>query len=153
MIGRRPGSTSASTCPMAPREGPANAGTSGEAAPTTTGSDRVLHPEPERLQVDIFQARKVIHNVRLNADGSAHVVQTAEVTNNAPTTERRCPGARATPPGGPSTGTSSYCRPVRRMKLAANPGQIKQDERVFTDVDGREAVRVVDGSRQVNPAS
>ena len=120
-----------------------DAGTSGEQP----------QPQPDRIafytqnqnasKVDIFQARKVIHNVRLNADGSAHVVQTAEVTNNAPDN------------GTPLSRRKSYTTRwafhwnivllpagAQDVKLAANPGQIKQDERVFTDVDGREAVRV-----------
>ena len=110
-------------------------------------------PQPDRIafytqnqnasKVDIFQTRKVIHNVRLNADGSAHVVQTAEVTNNAPDN------------GTPLSRRKSYTTRwafhwnivllpagAQDVKLAANPGEIKQDDRVFTDVDGREAVRV-----------
>ena len=31
---------------------------------------------------------------------------------------------------------------ARDVKIAANPGEIKTDDRVFTDVDGRKAVRV-----------
>jgi hypothetical protein len=110
-------------------------------------------PQPDRIafytqnqnasKVDIFQARKVIHNVRLNADGSAHVVQTAEVTNNAP--DNGTPLSRRK---GYTTRWAFHWNIVllpagaQDVKLAANPGQIKQDERVFTDVDGREAVRV-----------
>ena len=51
-------------------------------------------PEPDRIafytqnqnasKVDIFQTRMVIHDVPLAADGSATVLQTAKVTNNAP---------------------------------------------------------------------
>ena len=65
-------------------EGPARGGVDG-AQPK---------PEPDRIafftqnqnssKVDIFQTRQVIHDVYLQENGSASVVQTAKVTNNAP---------------------------------------------------------------------
>ncbi|HQR78582.1 MAG TPA: DUF4012 domain-containing protein [Actinomycetota bacterium] len=111
-------------------------------------------PEPDRIafytqnqnasKVDIFQTRTLVHDVYLGEDGSASVVQTAKVTNNAPAEG-----------GSPLTDRIGYTtrwvfhwnivflpEGARDVKLAANPGDIKADPRVFTDVDGRKAVRV-----------
>jgi hypothetical protein len=111
-------------------------------------------PEPDRIafftqnqnasKVDIFQTRIVVHDVDLEDDGSASVVQTAIVTNNAPAEG-----------GSPLSDRIGYTTRwlfhwnilllpdgAQDVKLSANPGEIKPDDRVFTDVDGREAVRI-----------
>ncbi|MEZ5184673.1 MAG: DUF4012 domain-containing protein [Candidatus Nanopelagicales bacterium] len=111
-------------------------------------------PEPDRIafytqnqnasKVDIFQTRTVIHDVYLQDDGSATVVQTAKVTNNAPTDG----GSPLSDRIGYTTRWAFHWNIVllpesaKDVKLAANPGEIKTDNRVFTDVDGRKAVRV-----------
>jgi hypothetical protein len=110
-------------------------------------------PEPDRIafytqnqnasKVDIFQQRRVVHDVYLDENGGARVVQTAAVTNNAPDN------------GVPLDQRISYTTRwafhwnlaflpdgAKDVKIAANPGEIKKDDRVFTDVDGRKAVRV-----------
>jgi hypothetical protein len=110
-------------------------------------------PEPDRIafftqnqnasKVDIFQTRMLIHNVRLQDNGSATVVQTARVTNNAPDN-----GTALEQRISYTTRWAFHWNIVllpddaQDVKLAANPGEIRQDERVFTDVDGRKAVRV-----------
>jgi hypothetical protein len=111
-------------------------------------------PQPDRIafftqnqnasKVDIFQTREVIHDVRLESDGSASVVQTAKVTNNAPAEG----GSPLEDRIGYTTRWAFHWNVVflpegaRDVKIAANPGDIKEDPRVFTDVDGRKAVRV-----------
>jgi hypothetical protein len=110
-------------------------------------------PEPDRIafytqnqnasKVDIFQERQVVHDVYLQEAGGATVVQAAKVTNNAPDN------------GVPLDQRISYTtrwafhwnvvflpEDAEDVQVAANPGEIKQDTRVFTDVDGRKAVRV-----------
>jgi hypothetical protein len=95
-------------------------------------------------KVDIFQTRSVVHDVRLNADGSAEVTQTATVTNNAPVEG-----------GSPLTDRIGYTTRwafhwniallptgAEEFSIEASPGEIKRDDRVFTDVDGRQAVRI-----------
>jgi hypothetical protein len=111
-------------------------------------------PEPDRIafftqnqnasKVDIFQTRQVVHDVRLEADGSAVVVQTAKVTNNAPVEG----GSPLEDRIGYTTRWAFHWNVVLLpegaddVRIAANPGDIKTDDRVFTDIDGREAVRV-----------
>lgn len=110
-------------------------------------------PEPDRIafytqnqnssKVDVFQTRTVTHDVHLQEDGSATVVQKAKVTNNAPRT--RLAVAERT---GYSTGWAFHWNIVllpenaQDVKISANPGDIKKDRRTFVDVDGRHAVRV-----------
>ena len=95
-------------------------------------------------KVDIFQTRQVIHDVYLQENGSASVVQTAKVTNNAPAEG----GSPLEDRVGYTTRWAFHWNVVllpegaRDVKIAANPGEIKTDDRVFTDVDGRKAVRV-----------
>jgi len=111
-------------------------------------------PEPDRIafftqnqnssKVDIFQTRRVIHDVYLDRNGSARIVQTAKVTNGAPAEG----GSPLSDRIGYTTRWAFHWNIVflpdgaRDVKLAANPGDIRQDPRVFTDVDGRKAVRV-----------
>ncbi len=111
-------------------------------------------PEPDRIafytqnqnasKVDIFQAREVIHDVRLEENGSASVVQTARITNGAPAEG----GSPIEDRIGYTTRWAFHWNVVllpetaEDVKLAANPGEIKTDDRVFTDVDGRKAIRV-----------
>ena len=111
-------------------------------------------PQPDRIafytqnqnasKVDIFQTRMLIHDVQLDADGSATVVQTAKVTNNAPVDG----GSPLEDRIGYTTRWAFHWNIVllpddaQDVKLRANPGDIKADQRVFTDVDGRKAVRV-----------
>ncbi len=110
-------------------------------------------PEPDRIafytqnqnasKVDIFQQREVVHDVYLDANGGARVLQTAKVTNNAPDN------------GTPLEQRRSYTtrwafhwnlvflpEDAENVRIAGNPGEIKKDKRVFTDVDGRTVVRV-----------
>jgi len=110
-------------------------------------------PQPDRIafytqnqnasKVDIFQTREVIHDVRLESDGSATVVQTTKVSNNA-----RHDGGSLFQRIGYTTRWVFHWNIVllpdgaQDVKLAANPGEVKADPRVFTDVDGRTAVRV-----------
>ena len=95
-------------------------------------------------KVDIFQERMVIHDVSLEADGSARVVQTAKVTNAAPAEG----GSPLSDRIGYTTRWAFHWNIVflpkgaSDVKLAANPGDIKEDDRVFEDVDGSEAIRV-----------
>ena len=110
-------------------------------------------PEPDRIafytqnqnasKVDIFQERRVVHDAYLDENGGATVVQTAKVTNNAPD--------NGTPLDQRISHTTRWAfhwnvvflpEDAEDVKIAANPGEIKQDTRVFTDVDGRKAVRV-----------
>jgi len=111
-------------------------------------------PEPDRIafytqnqnasKVDIFQTRTLIHDVYLEEDGSASVVQTAKVDNNAPAEG----GSPLEDRIGYTTRWAFHWNVVflpegaEDVKIAANPGEIKTDDRVFTDVDGRQAVRV-----------
>ena len=111
-------------------------------------------PEPDRVafftqnqnssKVDVFQTRQVIHDVYLQDDGSARVVQTAKVTIDVPGRRGDKQSART----GYSTRWAFHWNIVllpegaEDVKLAANPGEIRTDDRVFTDVDGRRAVRV-----------
>lgn len=108
--------------------------------------------EPDRIafytqnqnasKVDIFQERQVVHDVYLQEGGGAAIVQTAKVTNNAPA-EGGSP-LRI----GYTTRWAFHWNVVflpddaEDVRVAANPGEIKRDARVFTDVDGRKAVRV-----------
>ena len=95
-------------------------------------------------KVDIFQERLVIHDVRLEAEGSAQVLQTAKVTNAAPAEG----GSPLSDRIGYTTRWAFHWNVVFLPKgatdvtLAANPGDIKEDDRVFKDVDGSEAIRV-----------
>jgi hypothetical protein len=95
-------------------------------------------------KVDIFQERTLIHDVTLEADGSARVLQTAKITNAAPAEG-----------GSPLTDRTGYTtrwafhwnivflpKGAIDVRLAANPGEIKTDDRVFEDVDGSQAIRV-----------
>ncbi len=109
-------------------------------------------PQPDRIafytqnqnasKVDIFQNRRILQKVRLAPDGSAEIVQTARVKNGA--RQHAGPGVRI----GYNTGWAFHWNIVllpegaRDVRISANPGQIKKDDRVFTDVDGREAVRI-----------
>lgn len=111
-------------------------------------------PAPDRIafytqnqnssKIDVFQTRRVVHDVHLDEDGSATVVQTAEVTNAAP----RKGGSPLTERTGYTTRWAFHWNIVllpenaEDVRLSANPGQIKTDEQVYTDVDGRKAVRV-----------
>ena len=111
-------------------------------------------PEPDRIafftqnqnssKVDIFQTRRVIHDVYLDRNGSARIVQTAKVTNAAPADG----GSPLEDRIGYTTRWAFHWNIVflpddaQDVKIAANPGDIKQDSRVFTDTDGRKAVRV-----------
>lgn len=94
-------------------------------------------------KVDIFQARKVVHNVRLAADGSAEVTQTATVTNNAPEN-----GSPADDREGYTTRWAFHWniaflpQKAKDFRIEASPGDIKTDNRVFTDLDGRKAIRI-----------
>jgi hypothetical protein len=111
-------------------------------------------PQPDRIafytqnqnasKVDIFQTRQVVHDVTLAEDGSARVRQTATVTNNAPAEG-----------GSPLTDRIGYTtrwafhwniallpQGAEDFTIEANAGEIKRDDRVFTDVDGRTAIRI-----------
>ena len=110
-------------------------------------------PQPDRIafytqnqnasKVDIFQTRRVTHDVFLEQDGSARVVQVAKVTNEAPEN-----GTSMKQRIGYTTRWAFHWNVVllpegaTDVELSANPGKIKKDNRVFTDVDGRKVVRV-----------
>lgn len=94
-------------------------------------------------KVDIFQGRSVVHRVRLAEDGSAEVTQTATVTNSAPDN------------GSPESQRIGYTtrwafhwnvvflpRAAKDVRIAASEGEIRTDDREFTDLDGRRAVRI-----------
>lgn len=94
-------------------------------------------------KVDIFQQRSVHHEVRLRADGSAKVVQTAEVSNTAPEG------------GWPLMAREGYRtrwafhwnlvllpEGARNVRIEANAGQVRRDDRDFRDIDGRPVVRI-----------
>ncbi len=111
-------------------------------------------PAPDRVafytqnqnasKVDIFQTRMVVHDVTLAADGSAAVLQTAKVTNNAPVEG----GSPIEDRIGYTTRWAFHWNIVwlpenaEDVRLVTNPGEQKLDDRVFTDVDGRKAVRI-----------
>ena len=94
-------------------------------------------------KVDIFQNRSVMHSVQLAADGSATVTQAATVTNNAPDN-----GTAESDRIGYTTRWAFHWNVVflpqkaQDVQIRANDGEIKADDRVFTDVDGRKAVRI-----------
>lgn len=110
-------------------------------------------PQPDRIafytqnqnasKVDIFQTRSVVHDVILNADGSASVTQTATVTNNAP--ENETPLSQRV---GYTTRWAFHWniallpKKAKDVEISANKGEIKTDDTVYTDVDGRKAVRI-----------
>lgn len=110
-------------------------------------------PRPDRIafytqnqnasKVDIFQSRRVVHDVRLAPDGSAQVRQTATVTNSAPD--------NGTPLDQRISYTTRWAfhwnvvwlpEGAQDVAITANDGEIRVDDRTFTDVDGRTAVRV-----------
>jgi hypothetical protein len=109
--------------------------------------------EPDRIafytqnqnasKVDIFQTRSIVHDVTLNADGSASVTQTATVTNNAP--ENDTPLSQRL---GYTTRWAFHWNiallpeDAKNIEIGANEGEVKTDKKVYTDVDGRKAVRV-----------
>lgn len=109
--------------------------------------------EPDRIafytqnqnasKVDIFQTRELVHDVALNADGSASVTQTATVTNNAPD--------NATPLSQRIGYTTRWAfhwniallpKKAKNVEITANEGEVKVDDTVYTDTDGRKAVRI-----------
>ena len=110
-------------------------------------------PAPDRIafytqnqnasKVDIFQTRELVHDVTLNADGSAEVTQTATVTNNAPDNN--------TPLSQRISYTTRWAfhwniallpKKATDVQISANEGEIKTDDKIYTDVDGRKAVRI-----------
>lgn len=110
-------------------------------------------PAPDRIafytqnqnasKVDIFQTREIVHDVTLNADGSASVTQTATVTNNAP--ENNTPLSQRisyTTRWAFHWNIALLPKRATDVEISANDGEIKTDDRIYTDVDGRKAVRV-----------
>lgn len=109
-------------------------------------------PEPDRIafytqnqnasKVDVFQKRSLRHVVRLASDGSADVEQTARITNDVPT------AGRSSERTGYLTGWAFHWNIVflpegaSNVHISANKGDVRKDPRVFTDVDGRTAVRI-----------
>lgn len=94
-------------------------------------------------KVDIFQTREVVHSVALNADGSASVTQTATVSNNAP--ENKTPLSQRysyTTRWAFHWNIAMLPKKAKDVQISANDGEIKVDKKVYTDVDGRKAVRV-----------
>lgn len=94
-------------------------------------------------KVDIFQKRRIRHAVELRADGSATVHQTTKVFNDVP---RKGSGSQERT--GYTTRWAFHWnivflpRNAQDVELSANRGDVRTDDRVFTDVDGRTAVRV-----------
>jgi hypothetical protein len=94
-------------------------------------------------KVDIFQTRELSHSVTLNADGSASITQVAQVFNNAP--ENNTPLEQRI---GYTTRWAFHWniallpKKAKDIEITANEGEIKADENVYTDVDGRKAVRI-----------
>ncbi len=109
-------------------------------------------PEPDRIafytqnqnasKVDIFQQREVVHDVYLEDNGGATVVQTAKVTNNAPAEGGSPLRIGYTTRWAFHWNLVFLPEDAEDVKLVANPGEIKKDKRVFTDVDGRKVVRI-----------
>lgn len=94
-------------------------------------------------KVDIFQTRDMVHNVTLKADGSASVTQTTTVTNNAPD--------NSTPLSQRIGYTTRWAfhwniaflpKKAKNVEITANEGEIKTDDTVYTDLDGRKGVRI-----------
>lgn len=111
-------------------------------------------PQPDRIafytqnqnasKVDIFQTRQLVHDVQLAADGSAEVTQTATVTNNAPAEG-----------GSPLNDRIGYTtrwafhwnitllpEAAEDIQQTIEAEEVKRDDKVYTDVDGRQAVRI-----------
>ena len=111
-------------------------------------------PQPDRIafytqnqnasKVDIFQTRQLVHEVTLAADGSAQVTQTATVTNNAPAEG----GSPLSDRIGYTTRWAFHWNITLLPDKATDIQQsietedVKRDDKVYTDVDGRKAVRI-----------
>lgn len=110
-------------------------------------------PEPDQIafftqnqnssKIDVFQTRRILQRVRLQADGSAEVRQRVMVSTKA-----GGQGDGTGPRTGYTTRWAFHWNVVflpegaQDVRIRANKGGVKVDPRVFADVDGRQAVRI-----------